>query len=244
MDADNLDTPNITMEGRVPNPNVGRDASALDWLRSPQSLIDGDGVSRRTGVYERRGRVADENGVVTNPGLDASKRAWDAQVNMEVGVADASVKLKEIDTNLRSLAATKKDIPKVYDDFINLIELDKTDPQRMAVEASNTPLGKALKMHDEMTEQFRQYIIESRKLSGIDTPPDWGITETGYYRHLFLGDLQIWDGSTQVGNAATYAQASKMALDYVAKNPNANIVARARNISSFAGDPKIGRAHV
>ncbi len=86
-----------------------------------------------------------------------------------------------------------------------------------------------------MTNQFRDYIIESRRKLGIETPNDWGITDKGYFRHLFLGDIQIFKNGDFIGVAPTYAEAQKMAYDVLTKEPDANLTAKARN--TFFGDP-------
>jgi len=122
-------------------------------------------------------------------------------------------------------------------DFIDIIEKPFDDPSRQEIKSSQSPLGEALRQHDNLTEQWRQYILSTQRQLGREVPDDWGVTERGYYRHLFLGDVQVFQDGKFIGVAPTYAEAQRIAFETWKTNPEANITAKARNI--FNGDPSV-----
>jgi hypothetical protein len=223
-------------------PDAGRDYDLRDTLLQPLGIYKPDGTPIQKGVYDRVGTVIDDNGKARNVGTPAGVAIRTAERNMTQGILQADNQIGQIahlvDSTVKPVKFGRKQLrEKAFSDFIELVEKDVDDPARMAVRDSGSPTGEALKLHDQMTENFRQYIIDSRKMQGIDTPADWGITEKGYYRHLFLGNIQLLQDGKVVGVAPTYVQAQKLAADILAADPKANIVAKARNV--FNADPTL-----
>jgi hypothetical protein len=223
-------------------PDAGRDYDLRDTLLQPLGIYKPDGTPIQKGVYDRLGTVIDDNGKARDIGTPAGVAIRTAERNMTQGILTADRNIGQIaslvDSTVKPVKFGRKQLrEKAFSDFIELVEKDVDDPSRMAVRDSGTPTGEALKLHDQMTESFRQYIIDSRRMQGIDTPADWGITEKGYYRHLFLGNIQLLQDGKVVGVAPTYVQAQKLAADILAADPKANIVAKARNV--FNADPTL-----
>jgi GNAT superfamily N-acetyltransferase len=223
-------------------PDAGRDYDLRDTLLQPLGIYKPDGTPIQKGVYDRLGTVIDDNGKARDIGTPAGIAIRTAERNMTQGILTADRNIGQIaslvDSTVKPVKFGRKQLrEKAFSDFIELVEKDVDDPARIAVRDSGTPTGEALKLHDQMTESFRQYIIDSRRMQGIDTPADWGITEKGYYRHLFLGNIQLLQDGKVVGVAPTYVQAQKLAADILAADPKANIVAKARNV--FNADPTL-----
>lgn len=202
------------------------DMGLMEAIRSPLSIIDVWGNTLLEGALERiggaLGRQASQRIIQTQNALHDLMHSWRSQID---------------DITLRVERSTKG-IPKdqAYSNFIDLIEMDKSDPKRKGWDADST---QALATHDKLTEEFRRYIISERKKLGIDMPADWGITDQGYYRHLFLGDIKVFADGVPVGVARTYAEAQKIAIGILndPKTANAKITAMGRD--TFAGDPTV-----
>ncbi len=222
----------------------GRDFHLLDKFRTPLSNLD------FTGTLERIGG---------EPGRKASDAIREAQVSVserfnEWKQAGDSIEayLEQARTHEEAITATDSATTSVarklkraerpekgqfYADFVDLVELPFNDPKRQTIKQAGGSMSKALEAHDNLTENWRKYVVNSRKELGIETPDDWGITEQGYFRHLFLGDINVFDDGNFIATAKTYAEAQKLALGILKEKPEANIVARARNV--FAGDPTV-----
>ncbi len=101
------------------------------------------------------------------------------------------------------------------------------NPQR----ASNDPrIQAALEAHDRLTESWRQYYMQAKRDAGQNIDPNWGITERGYFRHLFLGDIQLFVDNEFQGVVENYAKAEKMADDLLLQNPGSVVRIQARPI--------------
>jgi N12 class adenine-specific DNA methylase len=197
-----------------------RDYTAVDRVLTPLSLLDFQGA------YERIGGTL---------GKEASDAIRSAKFNIQELThrwgteLDKIIEFSERDRKARRMKR------KHYDaEFVRLIEKRFDDNSRRGITADQQ---KALELHDAMTEEFRDFIIESRRALGIETPDDWGITEQGYYRHLFLGDIRLFVDGNFVGVAQTYVEAQKKAMEILEQNPNAQITAKAREM--HMGDPTV-----
>nr|MDQ3805198.1 hypothetical protein [Acidobacteriota bacterium] len=225
-------------------PRGERDFDPSDRFRTPLSNLDFRGTFERVGGEQ--GRKASERIVKAQEATEALRRDWSRKVEEidaylerarthKTGVTQTAAGETEVSVRLPRRERPAKE--QFYADFVDLIERPFDDPKRRAIKDTDTDLGRALKRHDELTENWRRHVINSRRELGIETPDGWGLTEQGYFRHLFLGDIQILRDGHFVGTAETYARAQKMALDILKENPDAQIVARARN--AFAGDPTL-----
>jgi len=199
-------------------------------LRSPLSIIDGAGRTLVVGSYERLGgplgREASQVIRAAEQEITALTSKWGRAMDAIESQLDAA--RKEAATGKGGASISKKAAKdQFYSDFVELIERPLDDPERLAASGA---LRKALDLHDALTEQVREYIINSRRGLGIPTPDDWGITDQGYFRHLFLGDLRVIVDGDFYGAARTYAEAQKIALDVLKKNPGAQVTAVARNV--------------
>jgi GGDEF domain-containing protein/2'-5' RNA ligase len=198
----------------------GRDYHFLDRFQTPLSLLD------------FRGRYEKIGGLLGKAASDAIRNAKHDIEQMMHGWGQALDTVFEFSERDRK---TRKVSRKQYDDeFITLIEKNFDDPTR---KGSTPDQQKALEAHDALTEKFRQYIIDTRRGLGIEMPDNWGITEKGYFRHLFLGDIRLFMDGNFIGTAQTYAEAQKRAADILKEKPDAQITARAREM--YAGDPTL-----
>lgn len=202
------------------------DFKLTDRFRSPTSVIDAMGSSLVKGTYERRGGTA---------GKGVSKLITDTQRSMHDFQNAAERDLDAIDSLRERVRKRERKSRAAFDaEFVDLIEKNLDDPARTPRDAD---MAEALKRHDGLTEGFRQFIIKTRRGFGWDTPDDWGVTVQGYFRHLFTGDVRLYrydkstDTRTLIGPASTWMEAQKMAADYLRDNPDAQLVARAQDIS-------------
>jgi len=221
-----------------------RDYDLRDRFLQPIGIYDPTGSPIQKGVYDRIGEITKADGTIENSGSQAGQRIRQTERAITDGILQADKTIAHIDELLKQTQkrrfnplAAKALQRASYSKFIDLIEKPLDDPQRMQIKESGKPMGEALKLHDAMTDGFREYIIKSRKEMGIDTPDNWGITDRGYYRHLFLGNIRVLKNGEFVGTARTYAEAQKMAVDILSKEPKAKIEASARNV--FFGDPTV-----
>ncbi len=219
-----------------------RDFDLRDRFLQPLGIYDPEGSIIQKGSYDRLGEVQMPDGSVKSLGTPVGQAIRRAERNITGGTFEANKTIDHIGELVRSTVkptlnpiARKRMTDKAFGDFIDLVEKPLDDPSRVALKASSSPVGQALKLHDDMTDGFRNYIVESRRNLGIDTPSDWGITDKGYYRHLFLGDIRVFNRGEFVGTARTYTEAQKIALDILKSDPTASITAKAR--TTFFGDP-------
>lgn len=191
---------------------------------------------------------------------DAERPIRDASIRMERrrAKADADVDAigallhaarPEVEAYLNQTTGKKGRVTRrlIDDVFIQLVEMDRTDPTRLNVGKAYPTLGKALDLHDKMTEELRVAIRDSLREAGSDVPDDWGITEQGYFRHLFLNDIELFEFDAtgqpkQVHphgkfNFGSYAEAQAYVARRLKQDPNLTFEARARDIS--AGDPTL-----
>lgn len=224
-------------------PMKGRDFDARDKLLQPLGIYGPEGEIIQKGSYDRLGEIVKPDGKTVNVGSQAGRRLAEAQQAIQDQTLAANKKIDRIvelvDSTIRKPAVFGKGAARAkgFADFVDLAERYFDDPVRVRAKQSNTPIGEALRLHDELTEGFRKYIIDSRKELNIPTPDNWGITEKGYFRHLFLGDIRIFKDGNFIGTAKTYSEAQKMALDILKAEPSANIRAIARN--TWGGDPTV-----
>lgn len=224
-------------------PMKGRDFDARDKLLQPLGIYGPEGEIIQKGSYDRLGEIVKPDGKTVNVGSQAGRRLAEAQQAIQDQTLAANKKIDRIvelvDSTIRKPAVFGKGAARAkgFADFVDLAERYFDDPVRVRAKQSNTPIGEALRLHDELTEGFRKYIIDSRKELNIPTPDNWGITEKGYFRHLFLGDIRMFKDGNFIGTAKTYSEAQKMALDILKAEPSANIRAIARN--TWGGDPTV-----
>ncbi len=99
--------------------------------------------------------------------------------------------------------------------LIRAIEMEKGSSERAAaVNALGEGAEDAIRAYDQITEDSRKFIIETRRYLGVDTPDDWGITETGYFhhdfiRHLITGEVKLKHSGLPDGEKtfSSYAEA-------------------------------------
>lgn len=231
----NLDNPSYRISGpgtfsvQRKNPKTGYGVG--NQFLQPLSIIDGEGNTIQVGTYERLGGGIGKRASETIRGaqqeIEKLTIDWENQLDkisdMMKGALDEINKANGVTASMRN---RKNAIP----EFIEIIESELDDPRRTGAKGA---LRKAINLHDKLTEYLRTYIIESRRELGIETPDDWGITEQGYYRHLFLGDIKILVDGKFIGTARTYAEAQKIAVDEHTKNPNAEIKAVGRTAQNM-----------
>lgn len=212
--------PRTTPEGGSFNfTKPAKDFSLSDLVSTPLSNLFFKGSYERIGG--EKGKAVSDFIRKAQEDTDASNFSWQ----------------REIDGIREVLESARAGIPraKFFSDFIDLIEKPLGDPSRRS---SNPKIQEALDKHDALTNAWRDQIITWRRSLGIPTPSNWGITDKGYFRHLFLGDIKIKVDGKFIGEIAhNYHEAQKIALDILAKNPQASVTAEARNL--FSGDPTV-----
>ena len=212
-----------------------RQPSALSYFRSPIGIydIEGNPIGAQ-GYYEVLGGSL---------GRQISEAFVEAQEQLD---KETNHFMRRIEVVLRSLDKAYRQNPRAkketfIDQFIELVELPYDHPRRQQVLSSGTALGEALRAHDELTEEWRRLIIEWRRSLGIPTPDDWGITEQGYFRHLFSGDVVVYveEGEERrfIGAGVNYVEALAIAYKHLRQNPQDRIVIDIRRPTNI--DPTV-----
>jgi hypothetical protein len=209
-------------EGRIHIEKPKRDFSAGMYFRSPITIRDVKG--RRLsmhGFYDS-----------TPEGRRVADAITQAQERIMMQVHEWHLRIQQIVQKVEEArrAAGRRDKERFLDEWITLVELEKTDPRRQNATGA---LAEAIQLHDELTEAWRQAIIELRRAYGIETPDDWGITAQGYFRHLFAGNVvirrkvmrpneqgQMEETWEFVNRAPNYFAALKAAQDHLQQHPN------------------------
>lgn len=192
----------------------------VESLQQPLSTVymDPNGnVVRNPGTWER---------IAGEIGAQASDIAREHQYRYNQVVQIGEQSLDQIAQLIKSEKMSDKD-------WIDLIERDFDDPKRKSVGGK---AKEALDLHDKLTESLRKYIINSMRELGRNVPDNWGITEKGYFRHLFLGDFRIVDPESGriLDTARTYFEAASKAQNLAMKGQDVAI--RAKQI---VGDPTL-----
>jgi hypothetical protein len=148
----------------------------------------------------------------------------------------------------RSVFGKKADqeaMKQTFSEFIDLVEKDfKVDSGRQDAQgrpimvdnpdrrSPNPLIQRALEEHDQLANEFKDYLIDSYEARGIEIqdPENWGITEQGYFRHLFPGEDNIFMDGEYQGTGETYLDAIVKANALIQANPNANIEIKRRPI--------------
>ena len=223
--ADDLNIPenpqggSFTAERKPPDMHIGH------ALSSPRSIRRPNGTTILAGAWERLagklGAKASDLTTGAEQTIETLTRAWGRTLDIiEHRMGEAAKR-----------AGKKADA--YAEDFIDLVERKFDDPLRKGANAAESEL---LALHDSLTKNFRDYITANYKALKMD-PPEF-ITDQGYMRHLFLGDLRIKiAGQEGVITARTFAEAQKIAADILAKNPAAKITATGKVIN--AGDKAV-----
>lgn len=215
---------------QIDDPQYGnRDWNVFHDLAQPVSVIDMNGNTISIGAFERvggaLGKQFSQHTQNAKHNYMMKKGEWESKIASVKELIERASGANRIPSFL--FKKKKEVLKKAESDFIELLERPFDDPERMKVLASDTELGQALKIHDELTEEWRQYIIESRRALGFDVPENWGITDKGYFRHAFLDRVKvIVDG--EVTYAANYADAQRIVVEALGKNPQADVMIRAR----------------
>jgi hypothetical protein len=183
-----------------------------DYFGSPQSVFlpnhdpaatgaDRFGETVTAGTWERfskeRGQQASREVVNAQYELNKNFNEWERRIDDITtllrearGANTLAGKLREkgqgIDKRRGLITQTAEE--KQWEEFVDLIEKDFTDPTRTS---SNPTLQKALDLHDSLTKDWLQYLRDSQLAMGKELPPDWGVTDRGYFRHLFLGNIKM-----------------------------------------------------
>ncbi len=229
--ADDLNRPGITVE----RPDQ-RDFRLRDYLRTPLSNVNFMGALERIGGPV--GRKASD--AIRNFQVNAQENVhkWqrsideiDALLQRERGVTTLRDKILDFMDPRKRVAKQK-----FYEDFAELV--DKAPGQRGTL---SPDMQRAVEAHDALTKEQKQYIIDSRRAVGIEMPANWGITDKGYFRHLFLGDIQIIKDGKLEDTAGSYSEAQKKALDIQKREPKAKFLIKGRN--TFAGLPGLRLSH-
>lgn len=138
---------------------------------------------------------------------------------------DARQKLEKTVPYITGRTKTTEELQ--WEDFIRRIEMDRTDPKRVQRNGVEDPdLKKAIELHDKLTDEMLGYIKQTQKDLGSPLPDDWGVTEQGYFRHLFLGNLRIrtYDPVTEEWStqhvAQSYNDALRVVQEMKAKDPS------------------------
>lgn len=211
-------------------------------LRTPYGIYDAFSNVIDPGSYDTVGWIVDNAGNVVNRGTDVGFRItqYIQDVHDTLLGYDKQFSADVLD-NLMKIAGTKKPVGAKFDrlvkNFIKVVEMEKDNPARIAIADRQTPWGEALRGHDRLMEDARQFIVESMNDVGIKLDPNAGITEQGYYNHLFLGELEVREGGKIIGNAETYAGGLKIAADRLKANPAAQITMQGRKQIGF--DPSV-----
>lgn len=230
-----------------------------DLFRLPLSIKSETGETLQVGSWER---------VLGERGARLSQLATEADNNMYARTQSAQKTLDGIDEWMKVQYAgggelTGDNKRRAYAELVKYIEMKKTDPDRIGAPPA---IKKALDLHDGLTEEFRKSLIAYRRdVLGKPTPDDWGITDTGYFRHLFLDDFKIkytdGSGAVQEKYARTYMDAlyeaeqleargitnyELTAKDSAAYDPTQRLsrdryLALANNLSKSTADPATGR---
>lgn len=220
------------IEGRNP-----RDYNILDQLLAPLSIVGGDGKTIQLGTYERVGgdigKTASETFRKAEQEMTRLRSDWLQRVEGVSHYLNEAFKATH-----PKLVGRKAAKDAFVSDFIEMVEKPFDDSARVKAAVGSDPMATAIREHDRITDELRNYIIDSRRKQGFDTPDDWGITESGYFRHLFLGDIKVTVDGTVFGRAQTYAEAQKMALDAIKQHPGSTIKAVGQNMMN-AVDPTI-----
>lgn len=204
-----------------------RDVQLTDLVWSPLSIIDAWGNHLKTGVIERiggpRGQRVSQTFTRAQSAIHDITTKWNHRVEEIV---------HNLDIHGKKQGKKRK---QVFDEFITLIEKDFRDPDRHG----RTPEEQqALDLHDALQGEKRRYILDSQNSLGNNLDPAvWGITEQGYFRRLFQGDIQLFENGQFVGTARTAKEAQAKALDILAQRPNSQVEAAARK--AFSGDPTL-----
>lgn len=134
--------------------------------------------------------------------------------------------------------ADKEALDQTYSDFISLIEKDFQvhgdsfvidNPERRS---ANPLIQRALEEHDALTKDFKDYLIRSYEDRGItiQDSENWGITEKGYFRHLFPGEDNIFLNGEYQGTGKDYLDAIIRANALIDADPQAKVEIRRRPI--------------
>lgn len=204
------------------------DYNVLHNFTAPLSIVDGQGRTMVPGSYERvggyLGKQASQTIRQTERAITENRVKWLRRVEgIGLNLKEA---LKQKGQGVWTSRAARDQF---VSNFVDLVEKDFTDPVRIKAATGDSPTAKAIREHDKITEEMREYIIDSRRKLGYKTPDDWGITDKGYFRHLFLGDISVVVDGQVYGRAKTYAEAQKLAVDAHKAHPSAQVKAVARN---------------
>lgn len=141
-------------------------------------------------------------------------------------------------------AEQKARLEETYSKFIDLIEkpykIDATSIDGKSIQidnpnrtSGNPVIDRALQEWDSLTTDWKKYLMDSfeergQKIKG--TPEEWGITGQGYFRHLFMGDTNLFlDG--EFTSTHNYFDAVIEANKILEANPEAKVELKGRPIT-------------
>jgi hypothetical protein len=210
----------------------GRDTSGVGiFFRSPSRWMAGFKDARVDAIAERL--------------FDAEVREhdytteWSRRFNAILENLNAATFAKGKPRKLLGRGEDKAALQQTFSEFITLIErpLEVTDATGKSIpnpdrDSANPLIKRALEEHDKLATDFKDYLLQSYQSRGIEIkdPESWGITDKGYFRHLFPGEDNVFMNGDFQGTGGTYVDAIKMANDLITANPTAQIEIRRRPI--------------
>lgn len=220
----------FTVERADPKSGLGY----FERFRSPLSVVDWDGTTIQRGGYERLagqlGKDASETIRNAQIEIDRLTTAWEHALDrigeLYKGALDELAKAGGVKHKFPA-NRRKAVLPKL----IEVIESEFDSPLRKNLTGD---LKQLVEAHDELTGWLREYIIAARRELGYETPDNWGITDRGYFRHLFLGDIRLFVDGKFKTTARTYAEAQKLAIEISLQEPSAEILAKPRVSPMYA----------
>lgn len=162
---------------------IGRDYSIADKPWMPRGIYDSEGNVIQKGWMDRHGNVPLADGKVENIGTQIGMHMTKAQRVIEKSTHEGLTEILKIN-ELRKQGGMANDAQ-----WVKLIELKRNDPARIKVLAAQTPVGEALRLHDKLTSEAREYILKAQRSMGKEMKEDWGVIEAGYFRRLFSGEM-------------------------------------------------------
>lgn len=257
--------------GKRPNKKGGMEdkpqgrAWFLQGLTQLQDQLGVNGEVVRPGALTR---VFGETGTKLSRALfDASKRNIDfrAPYVKMLNLVDEALSLETKDRG-GNVFKRNKSFEEVQREFVDIAELEYNDPKRIAVKASQTNMGEALRQHDALTQGVKRMIVQGKILDGsikivdangdpvkpavaaaddamVDAATDdYGITDRGYFHHTWLGDTSVYvkDASGKLTvveeGLKTYLDAERVATEYANNNPGSSIIIKGRDRYSTSRD--------
>jgi hypothetical protein len=219
---------------RIYNPNSS-DLNYINLYQTPLSDIT------RTGVFEKiggslYGKLLNDAMRNTQIASETLIHAWSKELHKITDlVALGNNSTSSFDT-LNSFRGKGKST--IFSNFINLIEMDDDNPNR---KSANPQIQSALESYDNLTSTMRNYINQSREALGDENYKSYNISERGYYRNLFLGNIRIFQDGKLHDTVETYPDAIRVIEQLDKTNPDGVVTLKANNRFSYDPMMKVTR---